>query len=279
MADRGGRLEDRPLRISAELFAYRPRMNEKRVNSILSWLDEKGFIKRYTASGLNLIQIINFSSHQNPHKKEPPSKYQPLSSASPGASPVPAPDQHAASPEPARLIPDSGFLIPDCGLLGQRPAIDVGDAWRDVDGCDAEAMQAWIKHRQIVKPPGLRGHEAIAAAKILRGIGEPAVQHAAVQTAIANGWNNLRVSDGQSERGRAVSATSTKSAREAADQQQLECLKESRAERGIPDFREPYRHESSDAYETALKLAQRDVRPATAIAGSVHALAVAKRMP
>jgi hypothetical protein len=67
LADREGRLEDRVLRIKAELFPYREGID---VNSMLNWLNKNGFIVRYTAGDSSFIQIENFVKHQNPHKNE-----------------------------------------------------------------------------------------------------------------------------------------------------------------------------------------------------------------
>jgi hypothetical protein len=74
LADREGRLEDRPLRIKGEVFPYREGVD---VASMLSWLGERGFILRYEANGLALIQIIQFRKHQSPHKNETASEYPP----------------------------------------------------------------------------------------------------------------------------------------------------------------------------------------------------------
>ena len=66
IADREGRLEDRPKKIKAEILPY----DNCDVDILLSALHEAVFITRYTVNGCNYIQIINFSKHQNPHPKE-----------------------------------------------------------------------------------------------------------------------------------------------------------------------------------------------------------------
>lgn len=70
LADRDGRLEDRPLRIKAETFPYREGLD---LEAMLNWLAENGFIERYTAKGVKVIHILEFAKHQNPHKNEVPS--------------------------------------------------------------------------------------------------------------------------------------------------------------------------------------------------------------
>ena len=67
LADRDGRLEDRPKRIKGELFPY----DNCDINALLDDLQKYGFILRYEVEGGKYIQIVNFSKHQNPHPKEP----------------------------------------------------------------------------------------------------------------------------------------------------------------------------------------------------------------
>jgi hypothetical protein len=72
LADKAGILEDRPLRIKAELFPYRDGFD---INGYLTVLLSFSLIHRYEVNGLKLIQIVNFSKHQNPHHTEKPSEY------------------------------------------------------------------------------------------------------------------------------------------------------------------------------------------------------------
>lgn len=101
IADREGRLKDRPKKIKAQVLPF----DNCDVDKLLKKLHEKGFILRYCANSSRYIQIINFCKHQNPHIKE-------------AASDIPAPDKHQTSTrqeqnkhttDPA----DSLLLIPD----------------------------------------------------------------------------------------------------------------------------------------------------------------------
>lgn len=118
LADREGRLEDRPLRIKAEIFPYRENLD---VNGYLTVIERLGFIRRYSADGIAIIQVVNFLKHQAPHKTERPStlpKY-PEESIDYKIT-VKAPlsnDGLTAALPPDSLIPDS--LIPDTGYLTQ----------------------------------------------------------------------------------------------------------------------------------------------------------------
>lgn len=85
LADREGRLEDRPFRIKAEIFPYdKVEDEEKWTNELLNMLNKSPgmFILRYQdpSNGISYIQILNFLLHQKPHPHEkksiipPPSK-------------------------------------------------------------------------------------------------------------------------------------------------------------------------------------------------------------
>lgn len=66
MADSSGRLEDRPKRIKAEVLPY----DDCDVDALLQGIAERGFIYRYEAEGLSVIQVANFDKHQRITTKE-----------------------------------------------------------------------------------------------------------------------------------------------------------------------------------------------------------------
>src|SRR4051812_14577537 len=66
VADRAGRLEDRPKRIKAEVMPY----DNCDVEAMLETLNKGGFINRYRAGAVAAIQIVKWDKHQNPHIKE-----------------------------------------------------------------------------------------------------------------------------------------------------------------------------------------------------------------
>ena len=70
LADKEGMLEDRPLRIKAELFPYRDNFD---INGYLTVLERLGNIRRFTYARedeIKVIEVINFKKHQNPHHTE-----------------------------------------------------------------------------------------------------------------------------------------------------------------------------------------------------------------
>lgn len=82
LADREGRLEDRPLRIKAEILPF----DDCNADELLAVLDENGFIKRYRVGNDKFIEITKFYLHQHPHVKE-------------GESVIPSPEAAKAARE------------------------------------------------------------------------------------------------------------------------------------------------------------------------------------
>jgi hypothetical protein len=66
VADREGRLEDKPKRIKVECLPY----DKVNVENLLGLLEQLQFIIRFEAGGKSYIQIRNFLRHQEPHYKE-----------------------------------------------------------------------------------------------------------------------------------------------------------------------------------------------------------------
>ncbi|SOY56834.1 conserved phage C-terminal domain-containing protein [Cupriavidus taiwanensis] len=66
LADKEGRLEDKPRLIKAEVFPY----YDCDTNGELTKLERCGFVRRYRARGVAVIEILNFKRHQSPHHTE-----------------------------------------------------------------------------------------------------------------------------------------------------------------------------------------------------------------
>ncbi|GHV17771.1 hypothetical protein FACS189425_04770 [Clostridia bacterium] len=114
LADRRGRLEDRPKRIKAAIFPY----DGVDVEAMLQALADspERFIVRYEVDGTRYIQVTNFERHQSPHKNEVDSN-------------IPAPELHGASTVQAlelygatRAESVSPLLIADC-LIAESPLL------------------------------------------------------------------------------------------------------------------------------------------------------------
>lgn len=138
LADRRGRLEDRPARIKALIFPYDDDLDARQVNCLLEALGTGGFIIRYTVGEKRYIQVVNFERHQNCHFREPESKIPPPPShteppkragfeetqdlAESEASPSPAPDEPQSSPAAYGLrLTEYGILAKASGASGGKP--------------------------------------------------------------------------------------------------------------------------------------------------------------
>jgi len=131
LADREGRLEDRPKKIKMEVFPA----DNVAVEDGLDALEKDGFIERYEVNGNRYIEISAWSKHQTPHVKEQ-------------ASTIPARCKHGASPSDS-LIPDS--LIPslstsnevDAGIFdSDTPLDETEDSTRATDEAQPAGGQA-----------------------------------------------------------------------------------------------------------------------------------------
>jgi hypothetical protein len=117
IADRDGKLHDRPRKIRAELFPYEAAPD---ADAWLSELASVGLILRYAVAGERYIKIPGFERHQKPHPAEKPSEIpEPCNSTA-------APDLYTASREEVRTDPASNphpsSLIPLASCLTPHPS-------------------------------------------------------------------------------------------------------------------------------------------------------------
>jgi uncharacterized phage protein (TIGR02220 family) len=138
LADREGRLEDRPKRIKGELLPF----DSEDIEPLLRELDAHRFILRYEVDGVRYIQILKFKEHQAPHYSEkksviPEPPFQETCCDQEGRIPgncchddVTLPEISGATPSlrggrnpliPDSLIPDS--LIPEVPTKAGKPAV------------------------------------------------------------------------------------------------------------------------------------------------------------
>lgn len=112
VADRDGRLEDRPKKIKINVFPA----DDVDVDSMLAQLADKKFIVRYEVNGCKYVQVANWGKHQNPHHTEKPSVIPDINGSLTVKEQLePAKQQSKNGGNPAdSLIPDS--LIPDSSL-------------------------------------------------------------------------------------------------------------------------------------------------------------------
>jgi len=131
VADREGRLLDRPKKLKAELLAY----DQVNVDKALEQLAERGFIARYERDGQRCIQVHNWRKHQHPHPREdasvlpPPDGYEAGPELTTGSDPEPdlnhTPEPDLGAP-PARLVASSSSSSRSFNSLREDPPTPQG---------------------------------------------------------------------------------------------------------------------------------------------------------
>ena len=142
LADRAGRLEDRPKQIKMDVFPA----DSVDVDGALDLIDATGMLARYEVGGKRYIQITNFTKHQNPHRDEKASTLPDMHGNA--AESEQEPTVHGASTVQARckddfdtiaigLTPESRSLKPDSPIpkktaTAVAPPVGVIDSvWAD----------------------------------------------------------------------------------------------------------------------------------------------------
>lgn len=156
LADREGRLEDRPKKIRVEVFPY----DLCDCEPLLAQLHAQKFIVRYEIDGSRYIAIPNFTKHQSPHKQEKPST-------------IPAPDSNGTKPEsveklldsvePAPVVvqklPDAVTLNDECGMMkdecGKRNEDSLNASVADKSAERDSELLEWIAFWKSLKARGL----------------------------------------------------------------------------------------------------------------------------
>jgi hypothetical protein len=148
LADREGRIEDRPKRIAAQALPYDRDVD---VDDLLCLLAKAGFITRYSVGDLALIQINNFTKHQSPHVRETASE---LPSIEQGTTKA-VTKHNLGSAEASPRSPD--FLIPDSliGDIETTVSVTGKPATLDKPACPAEEIVR-LYHEAMPDNPRVR---------------------------------------------------------------------------------------------------------------------------
>ena len=208
LADRDGRLEDRPKQIKMEIFPA----DCFDCDSLLASLASTGMIERYDVGGKRYLNVVNFTKHQNPHRDEKastipaPGSNGVCSEQAPcehHANTVQAPCEHHANTVAIGLIPDSlipDSLIPDSktGAAGhpgdlarpEKPAAGAAVRFDPIrylleHGADQQTAEDYIAQR--------KGKKAASSHTALRAIVSEAEKarlplQAALELCCARGW-------------------------------------------------------------------------------------------
>lgn len=251
-ADRDGRLEDRPLRLKAEILPYR---NDADVDTMLNWLSLNGFIARYEAQNTKVIQVLKFSDHQRPHNNEVASVLPSMDAIKHNQGKKPAQPRKKALRSDS-LLSDSGSLIPDTTMREPR-AFDPNS----ISGLNLEAWSQWVEYRAERKP-AIKPASMQAAAEELAAFGID--QLAVVKKSIAAGYQGL------------FSTPKLNGKHLAPAPNHEAAWAEARSRAKAIGFRDPHPQESPGAYMTDIKMAESSPRSGP---HSIAALAQKMRMP
>lgn len=173
LADRAGRMEDRPKRIKMEVFPA----DDIDIDAGLSALQSSGFVIRYQVGEGRYIQVLNFEKHQSPHIKET-------------ASLLPAPDEHDTSTVQAPDKPDTNppdslnpsslnpsSLNPD--VLNEESKENTSSAAPTDPGPNPEPLAEGFEEFWAAYPKKVDKKNALAAwkAKKLNGHAQEVIEH------------------------------------------------------------------------------------------------------
>jgi hypothetical protein len=138
MADREGRLEDRPKKLKAEIFPF----DNINMEKLLDVITLRGFTLRYEIDGKRYVQIINFKKHQNPHPHEAKSEIPPMSL------------QAVKCHLPAVLIPD--VLIPDVRNPDTTGPLHGAARIKEIEGWFEKIWEEYPQKGRVGKKAALR---------------------------------------------------------------------------------------------------------------------------
>lgn len=186
IADREGRLADRPKKIKMEIFPA----DDVNCDEALAELAGSGFITRYQADGVKVIEIANFAKHQAPHSTEKDSvlpdaegfytvnersknggvtgKFQRVKAGEQNSNVIPTLD-NVSPPSDNALIPDSLNLNPESLTTtdASAPAAGGGDGRPGPDDLDPPAAAPMPAPQPLPAPAS----PAAAIAVALRPLG------------------------------------------------------------------------------------------------------------
>lgn len=158
IADREGRLEDRPKQIKMELFPA----DNMDCDVLLAQLAAINMIERYSHDGARYIQVVSFAKHQNPHRDEKASTLPDRDGNV--ATPKAASTKHSAStvqapcedqpdtvaiglnPESCSLNPESRFPIPDTTTKAEKLARAPRKPSTNLEALDLVAEGVALQH-------------------------------------------------------------------------------------------------------------------------------------
>lgn len=147
LADKEGRLQDRPKQIKGEIFPY----DDIDVDQLLGELAHAEHLIRYEVGGKRFIQITKFIEHQRPHSNELPSNIPPIQPLNKNKEELPTKVERASSLTTDSLIPDS--LLPITSAVAEDlPSKKISKGSEESE----RFWRQWPKDRRCEKPKFLK---------------------------------------------------------------------------------------------------------------------------
>ncbi len=163
IADREGRLEDRPGKIKAQVFPYDDDIGIKEIVGLIDQLEHGGFVIRYEVAGRRLLWIRSFSKHQHCHTREQASQLPdpPKDTKKPGASPVQGNALPATGPVKDQQNSD---LRSDTGSVKQTQTSEMGHLTEKPGASPSASTSTYgLRHTasgRLLSAAGTRGEKA-----------------------------------------------------------------------------------------------------------------------
>jgi len=151
LADREGRLKDRPPFIKGRIFPY----FDCDVDSLLTELARRGFIIRYSVDGGRYISIVNWDKHQKAHPKDSESVIPPPPPDLPEEIPgnprkvTEAPEPSTETPEPSTEGRKLSTEIPELSGEAPEPSTEARELSREIPGNSGGIPGIPLKHKTL----------------------------------------------------------------------------------------------------------------------------------
>lgn len=178
LADRDGRLENRPKKIKMQLFPA----DDLDIPEALLGLAKEKLVTLYSVDSVEYIQIDNFLKHQHPHHKEANSVIpEPIGECKP-----------EALPSATRLIPDSLNPITDSLQKKEsKPKPKIIKQKTYPAELNLTAWQEYIDYRKESKFKKLTTRGEDKQIEKIIGFGGHDIQQQCIDETISNGWQGI----------------------------------------------------------------------------------------
>lgn len=157
IADRAGRLEDRPKQIKMELFPA----DNLDCDALLDQLQTIGMVDRYEFGGKRYLQVVNFCKHQNPHRDE---KSSIIPDREGNIVTIEKPEKSTGNKGNKQDLHSTSTVQAQCELYGNTVAI----------GLNPDSLKLIPEKKPIAQPDGFAEFWSAYPKKVAKGDAEKA---------------------------------------------------------------------------------------------------------